>query len=77
MRIMLESEVRQRLVDLAATHQVSLSAMSRVIGRSRAYVPDYVSGRIGSLSDDDRRLIADFLGVSHRDLGVRGEDAAA
>ena len=61
---------RQALGRLAQERGVSLSALSRMLGRNVAYLQQYVGrGSPRVLPERDRRMLADFLGVEDTVLG--------
>ncbi|MGJ3627467.1 hypothetical protein AB5I41_11770 [Sphingomonas sp. MMS24-JH45] len=56
---------RQALARLAAAQGVSLSALSRMLGRNVAYLQQYVGrGSPRVLPEAERRQLAQFLGVN-------------
>jgi hypothetical protein len=62
---------RARLVELAAARGVSLSALSGLLGRNAAYLQQYVrKGSPRKLEENDRRTLAEFLGVDEAELGA-------
>ena len=64
------SEPRQRLKELAAARGVSLSALSRLIGRNPAYMQQFVErGTPKRLEERDRGVLARYFGVVEGDLG--------
>jgi repressor LexA len=67
-------EPRARLLELAAAQRVSLAALSRMLGRSHAYLQQWVTrGSPARLAEADRRRLSDFFGVAEAELG--GEPA--
>lgn len=63
--------VRQVLVDLAETRAVTLSELSRMLGRNVAYLQQFVRrGTPKRLDERDRRLLAQFFGVGEDVLGA-------
>jgi repressor LexA len=67
---MFGADPRQRLAALAAQRGVSLAACSRLIGRSHAYLQQWIArGSPRVLAERDRRVLADFLGVDEAALG--------
>ncbi|MEH3047052.1 S24 family peptidase [Sphingomonas adhaesiva] len=61
---------RQALARLAQERGVSLSALSRMLGRNVAYLQQYVGrGSPRVLPERERRMLADFLGVEEVALG--------
>ena len=64
-------DARAALDALALRDGVSLSALSRMLGRNPAYLQQYI--RRGSprvLAEEDRRRLADFFGVAETMLGA-------
>lgn len=71
-----DTNARTRLVDLAARRGVSLAALSALIGRNTTYLQQFVrKGSPRKLEENDRRILAEFFGVSENELGAqsRGE----
>lgn len=67
---------RARLEGLARAQGVSLAALSAMLGRGPAYLHQWVRyGRPRALAERDRRVLADFFGVTEAALG--GDDRAA
>lgn len=61
---------RSRLLDLCTAQDVSLSALSRLIGRNTTYLQQYVrKGSPRKLEEGDRRTLARFFGVNEAELG--------
>ncbi len=61
---------REALQQLAKEHRTNLSELSVMLGRARAYLQQYVGrGSPKTLSDRDRRLLADHFGVNEEVLG--------
>ncbi len=51
---------------------VNYASLSRMLGRRPGYLACFVrEGHPAALSERDHRVLADFFGVSERDLGVR------
>ena len=68
------ADARTRLVELARSRGVSLSALSAMIGRNAAYLQQFVrKGSPRKLEENDRRTLAMFFGVDDSELG--GPDA--
>ena len=68
---MSETDPRAALTACAAASGVSLSALSRMLGRNLAYLQQYVSrGSPRVLPERDRRLLADYFGVAESLLGA-------
>ena len=64
-------EVREKLVEAAAARGASLAALSRMIGRNGTYLQQFVSrGSPRKLEEEDRRTLAQFLGLEESDLGA-------
>lgn len=69
---MLIEDPRAALTRLAAEQGVSLSRLSRLIGRNPAYIHQHVTrGSPRRLDETDRETIAAFLGVDEAVLGGR------
>lgn len=64
------SDARNRLLELAEKGQVSLAALSEMIGRNPTYLQQYIrKGSPRKLDEDDRRTLASFFGVRESELG--------
>lgn len=64
------ADIRQRLLDLAAERRVSLSALSRMIGKNASYLQQFVrKGSPRKLEEEDRRMLAGFFRVDEAELG--------
>lgn len=62
---------RRNLLELAAARGESLGALSRLLGRSHAYLQQWVTrGSPRMLAERDRRVLADYLGVPETELGA-------
>ncbi len=62
---------RARLLALSAQRGVSLAALSALIGRNAAYLQQFVrKGSPRKLEENDRRTLAEFLGVDEAELGA-------
>ncbi|WP_225204609.1 S24 family peptidase [Novosphingobium huizhouense] len=62
---------RARLLELATARNVSLSALSALIGRNTTYLQQFVrKGSPRKLEENDRRTLAEFFGVSEAELGA-------
>jgi phage repressor protein C with HTH and peptisase S24 domain len=62
---------QQALEQAARARGVSLSALSRMLGRNVAYLQQFVGrGSPRRLPERERRLLADFLGLDERALGA-------
>lgn len=71
---MADPDPRAALAALAATRGDSLAALSAMLGRNAAYLQQYVKrGSPRRLAEDDRRALAQYLGVAE---SVLGGDAA-
>ena len=72
-----DPDPKTALATLAAARGDSLAALSAMLGRNAAYLQQYV--RRGSprvLGERDRRLLAEYLGVSEATLGAPAGRAA-
>ena len=65
---------RTRLAALARQRGVSMSALSRMIGKNASYLNQYM-GKFSpkKLDEEDRRRLADFFGVAESELGAPEE----
>ena len=64
-------DARERLVDAAREKGSSLAALSRMIGRNGTYLQQYISkGSPRKLEEEDRRKLAQFLGLDEAELGA-------
>jgi len=62
---------REKLAELADSRNVSLAALSRMIGRNSSYLQQYISkGSPRKLEEEDRRRLADFFAVGESELGA-------
>lgn len=62
---------RERLAEAAKVRGSSLAALSRMIGRNGTYLQQYITkGSPRKLEEEDRRKLAQFLGVSESELGA-------
>lgn len=69
---------RRKLLELAEAQGVSLSALSRMIGKNASYLQQFVrKGSPRRLEELDRRRLARFFGVDERELGKTGEISSA
>lgn len=67
---MIPQDARVALDALALRDGVSLSALSRMLGRNPAYLQQYIKrGSPRSLAEEDRRRLAEFFGVAETMLG--------
>jgi phage repressor protein C with HTH and peptisase S24 domain len=70
------TDVRQRLLDLAAERRVSLAALSRMIGKNSSYLQQFVrKGSPRKLEEIDRAKLARFFGVDEAELGKTKENS--
>ena len=61
---------RTRLLELADEEQVSLAALSRMLGRNAAYLQQFVRrGSPRALPEEERRRLAAYFGVGEVELG--------
>lgn len=68
---MINADPRTRLLALADERGVSLSALSSLIGRNATYLQQFVrKGSPRKLEENDRRTLAEFLGVAEAELGA-------
>lgn len=66
------ADVRARLLQLADQHDVSLAALSRMVGRNAAYLQQFVTrGSPTRLGEDERLCLAKFFNIDERELGAR------
>lgn len=71
-------EVRDRLLTLARERDVSLSALSRMIGKNPSYLQQFIrKGSPRKLEETDRLLLARFFEVPEEELGKPKENSAA
>ena len=69
---------RRRLLELAEGRGVSLSALSRMIGKNASYLQQFVrKGSPRRLEEMDRGRLARFFGVDERELGKTEEISSA
>jgi len=67
-RLALDQLIRERGEDYAS--------LSRLIGRNSAYIQQFIKrGVPRKLDEDDRRILADYFGVSEQSLGGRAEES--
>lgn len=65
---------RRRLLELSQQRGVSLSGLSQLIDRNTTYLQQFVrKGSPRKLEEQDRRRLAEFLGVSESELGAPEE----
>ncbi len=68
---MVTADPRARLLHLSEERGVSLAALSGLIGRNATYLQQFVrKGSPRKLAENDRRKLADFLGVEEAELGA-------
>ena len=68
------TESRKRLLQLADERHVSLSRLSRLIGRNSSYLQQFVrKGSPRKLEENDRRTLARFFDVDEAELGAPEE----
>lgn len=61
---MLPADSREALATMAAERNETLTALSRLIGRSAGYLSGYVKRQSpATLPDADRRLLGKYLGI--------------
>ena len=65
-----DDPVRERLLELADNVGASLSSLSALIGRNSSYLQQFIrKGSPRKLEEGDRRVLAEFFGVSEAELG--------
>ncbi len=68
------TDPRERLLRLASGRGVSLSQLSRLIGRNSSYLQQFArKGSPRKLEETDRRTLARFFGVDESELGAPEE----
>jgi len=68
---MVTTDPRARLLALATEQGVSLAALSALIARNSTYLQQFVrKGSPRKLEEQDRRKLAEFLGVDESELGA-------
>lgn len=73
---MIEGDARSRLLALSSERGVSLASLSELIGRNASYLQQFVrKGSPRKLEENDRRVLARFLGVDEVELGGPLPDA--
>lgn len=66
---------REALLAIAAERKESLSNLSVLIGRNRAYLQQYIRrGSPRRLPEKDRKLLSKYLGVDEERLGAINEN---
>lgn len=74
---MLHDDPRARLMQLSADRGVSLSELSRLIGRNASYLQQFVrKGSPRKLEEIDRATLARFFGVAEAQLGAPEEKSS-
>lgn len=64
-------DVRQRLEALIAARGLSFAGVSQLLGKNAAYIQQFIRrGTPKKLDENDRRLLAQFFGVSEQQLGA-------
>ncbi|RIV91482.1 LexA family transcriptional regulator [Aurantiacibacter xanthus] len=67
-------EARRRLAEVARERGSSLAALSRMLGRNPTYLQQYITkGSPRKLEEEDRRKLAQFLGIAESELGAPSE----
>lgn len=67
---------REKLAELAKERGTSLAALSRMLSRNPTYLQQYITkGSPKKLEEDDRRVLAKFLGVDESELGGPKENS--
>jgi len=67
-------DARTRLAEAARDNGSSLAALSRMLGRNPTYLQQYITkGSPRKLEEEDRRRLAQFLGLRESDLGAPKE----
>ena len=75
---MINADPRARLLALATEQGVSLAALSALIGRNSTYLQQFVrKGSPRKLEEQDRRRLAEFLGVDEGELGAPEYNSSA
>ncbi len=70
----MEQDVRQTLERLIAARGVSLAGVSQLLGKNPAYIQQFIKrGTPKRLDERDRRILAQFFGVSEQALGAPDE----
>lgn len=64
------SNPRERLLELSREKGSSLARLSEMIGRNPTYLQQFIrKGSPRKLEEDDRRILAEFFGISESQLG--------
>ena len=67
----MDDDVRQTLERLIAARGVSLAGVSQLLGKNPAYIQQFIRrGTPKRLDERDRRILAQFFGVSEQALGA-------
>nr|WP_137678907.1 LexA family transcriptional regulator [Aurantiacibacter suaedae] len=67
-------DARTRLAQAARERGSSLAALSRMLGRNPTYLQQYITkGSPRKLEEEDRRKLAQFLGLAESELGAPAE----
>lgn len=75
--MMVNADPRLKLLELAEARDVSLSALSRLIGRNPSYLQQFVrKGSPRKLEEGDRSTLARFFGVAEAQLGAPEEKSS-
>jgi phage repressor protein C with HTH and peptisase S24 domain len=70
----MEQDVRQTLERLIAARGVSFAGVSQLLGKNPAYIQQFIKrGTPKRLDERDRRILAQFFGVSEQALGAPDE----
>ena len=70
-------DARTRLAEAARDRGSSLAALSRMLGRNPTYLQQYITkGSPRKLEEEDRRKLAQFLGLAESELGAPLESPA-
>ncbi len=65
------TDPRARLLQLSKDHHCSLTRLSEMIGRNPTYLQQFIrKGSPRRLEEGDRRVLAEFFGVSEGELGA-------
>lgn len=65
-----QSDVRQALADAVRKSGASYASLSNMLGRNAAYLQQFVTrGSPARLSEKDRRMLSQFLGIAESELG--------
>lgn len=66
------ADPRQALRSAVSGGRDSLAALSRMLGRADGYLGRFIDhGVPAALSADDHRRLADYFGLTERELGIR------